>query len=290
LPRTRCLARCYNSEVEKFVLKTVIPRSFSGTACDFLAAQAGISRSRIKDAMNKGAVWMKRKNRGRLGRVRRARVPLSAGDHIEFYYDEKLLAIEPPGAQCINDQGRYSAWHKPAGLMAQGTMFGDHCSLLWQAEQFFKASREVFLVHRLDRETEGIMLVAHDTDAAAKLSQLFKEKTIVKEYRAVVRGDLRAKGIQGMITLPLDGRPAVTEFMVEAYDASNNATTVSVIIRTGRLHQIRRHFAMIGYPVMGDPKYGKGNKNTEGMKLVALSLRFRCPFTGRDVEYRSGDA
>jgi tRNA pseudouridine32 synthase/23S rRNA pseudouridine746 synthase len=276
--------------VEKLVLKTVTPHSFSGTVCDFLAAQTGISRGRIKDAMSKGAVWVKRKNRGRLGRVRRVRVSLFAGDHVEFHYDERLLAMEPPRAQCISDQGRYSVWHKPAGLMAQGTMFGDHCSLLRQAEQFFKASRKVFLVHRLDRETEGIMLVAHDTDAASRLSELFRKNRIVKGYSAVVRGDLRAKGKEGVIALPLDGKPGITEFVVRAYDASSNATTVNMIIRTGRFHQIRRHFDMIGFPVRGDPKYGKGNKNTEGMKLCALSLRFCCPFTGRDVEYRLGGA
>jgi tRNA pseudouridine32 synthase/23S rRNA pseudouridine746 synthase len=284
-----CCVWCYNNQVEKFVLKTVIPHSFSGTTCDFLAGQSDISRGRIKDAMSKGAVWVKRKNRRRLRRVRRATMPLFAGDHIEFYYDERLLAAKPPGARCINDQGRYSVWHKPAGLMAQGTMFGDHCSLLRQAELFFRASREVFLVHRLDRETEGIMLVAHDADAAARLSEFFREKTIIKEYRAVVRGDLRAKGKEGVISLPLDERPAVTEFAVRSFDASSNTTTVNMIIRTGRRHQIRRHLDMIGFPVMGDPKYGKGNKNTEGMKLLALSLRFRCPFAGRDVEYRSDD-
>jgi tRNA pseudouridine32 synthase/23S rRNA pseudouridine746 synthase len=103
--------------MEKFVLKTVLPHSFRGTVCDFLAAQSGISRGRIKDAMSKGAVWMKRKNRGRLGRVRRA-PPLFAGDHLEFYYDERLLAAKRPEARCINDQGRYSVWHKPPGLVA----------------------------------------------------------------------------------------------------------------------------------------------------------------------------
>jgi tRNA pseudouridine32 synthase/23S rRNA pseudouridine746 synthase len=91
------------------------------------------------------------------------------------------------------------------------------------------------------------------------------------------------------LRLPLGGREAVTEFAVRSYDAAGNTTTVDVVIRTGRLHQIRRHFDMIGFPVMGDPRYGKGNKNTEGMKLHALSLRFRCPFTGSDVEYYSGD-
>ncbi len=276
--------------VRKFILKKVIPPSFSGTSPDFLVRESGISRARIEDAMNKGAVWIRRRNRGRPGRLRKATAPVFGGDYIELHYDERLLAARPTEARCISDQGRYSVWHKPAGLLAQGTMFGDHCSLLRQADLFFKTSREVFLVHRLDRETAGLMLVAHDRDAAAKLSALFREKKIIKEYSAVVLGDLSTTGTEGVIRLPLDGKPAVTGFEVRSYDAERNTTEVNVVIGTGRLHQIRRHFDMIGFPVMGDPKYGKGNKNTEGMKLSALSLRFRCPFTGRDVEYELGGA
>jgi tRNA pseudouridine32 synthase/23S rRNA pseudouridine746 synthase len=56
---------------------------------------------------------------------------------------------------------------------------------------------------------------------------------------------------------------------------------VDVIIRTRRKHQIRLHFEMIGFPVMGDPRYGEGNKNTEGMKLTATALEFKCPCSGK---------
>ncbi len=240
--------------------------------------------------MNKGALWIKRKKRGKLGRLRRVTAPVFPGDYIEFCYDERLLAVRPKDARCICDQGRYSVWHKPAGMMAQGTMFGDHCSLLRKAELFFKSSREVFPVHRLDRETAGIMLIAHDGSAAASLSELFRVKAMIKKYRAVVLGDLRTSGEKGVIRLALDGKPAVTEFEIASHDAERNTTTVNVMIRTGRLHQIRRHFDMIGFPVIGDPKYGRGNKNAEGMKLVALSLGFRSPFTGLDVEYAADDA
>ncbi len=275
--------------VQKFILKTVIPPSFRGAACDFLARESGISKGSIKDAMDKGAVWIRRRNRGRLGRLRGATAHISGGDLVELYYDERLLACVPPQARCICKGGRYSAWHKPAGLLAQGTMFGDHCSLLRQAELFCGTSRKIFPVHRLDRETAGIMLVAHDADAAAKLSAVFREKKIIKKYMAVLAGDLRTEGMKGVIRLPLDGKPAVTEFEVNSFDAEKNTTTVNVVIHTGRLHQIRRHFDMIGFPVMGDPKYGRGNKNTEGMQLFALSLRFRCPLSGGEVEFNSGD-
>jgi len=238
------------------------------TACDFLASKTGLSKMKVKDAMNKGAVWIKKK--GRLARLRKATTLLQTGAHIELHYDENLLSLAPPKPALISDQVHYSVWLKPAGLMAQGTMFGDHCSLLRQAELFFQMKRPVFLVHRLDRESHGIMLVAHSKEAAAKLSELFQKKEIVKEYRVEVLGSLGEVGKKGAIDLPLDGKPAVTEYEVLSHDVQKNTTAVSAFIKTGRLHQIRRHFDFIGHPVMGDPKYGKGNKNKEGMKLTAV--------------------
>ncbi len=82
------------------------------------------------------------------------------------------------------------------------------------------------------------------------------------------------------IQIPLDDKLAITEYKVGSYNSSSNTTRVDVIIRTGRKHQIRRHFEMIGFPVMGDSRYGKGNKNTEGMKLTATALEFECPISG----------
>ena len=254
------------------------------TACDFLAAKTGLSKMKVKDAMNKGAVWIKKK--GRRQRLRKATTLLQTGAHIEMHYDEGLLSLVPPQPSLIRDQVHYSAWLKPSGLMAQGTMFGDHCSLLRQAELFFQMKRPVFLVHRLDRESDGIMLIAHSKEAAAKLSELFQKKEIIKEYRVEVLGNLGEPGRKGTIDLQLDSKSAATDYEVISYDPERNISTVSAYIRTGRLHQIRRHFDMIGHPVMGDPKYGKGNKNKEGMKLTAASLKFRCPFSLREVEFR----
>ena len=134
------------------------------------------------------------------------------------------------------------------------------------------------------------MLIGHRKEAAAKLSALFQNDRITKKYRTEVKGNLLEKGpsgtMRGTIDLPLDGKKAVTEYEVEAYDPVRNLSTVWVIIRTGRMHQIRRHFEMLGFPVIGDPRYGRGNKNDTGMRLEAISLAFRCPFSGKDVEYR----
>jgi tRNA pseudouridine32 synthase/23S rRNA pseudouridine746 synthase len=270
--------------MDKLIIKRTIRSNAEGTAADFLVSETGLSKSKIKDAMNKGALWIKKK-KGGARRLRGATALIKPGDSIEFHYDEKLLSIKPPEATCLIDQRHYSAWFKPAGLMAQGTMYGDHCSLMRQVELQYGSSREVYLVHRLDREASGVMLIAHSRKAAAKLSELFQANHIVKKYRVQVLGDLTGKGMEGTIDRLLDGKSAITEYKVESYDPASNTSTADVSIRTGRLHQIRRHFEMIGFPVIGDPKYGTGNKNREGMKLVAYSLQFICPFIHEEVRF-----
>ncbi len=270
--------------MQKFSLKQAVSIDDPKTACDFLVKHTGLSKNRIKDTMNKGAVWI-RKEKGKQYRIRRATATLKTGDYLSIYYDDKLLALSPLRPECIGDQRRYSVWFKPAGLMSQGTKYGDHCSLLRQAELFFKSRRKVFPVHRLDREASGIVLIAHDKTAAGKLSRLFRSQKIIKRYRARVLGNLTAQRPQGKIDLPLDDKPAVTEFAVTDYDPDSNISSVDIIIHTGRKHQIRRHFDAIGFPVMGDPRYGKGNKNNSGLKLMATALEFHCPFNDKDLVF-----
>ena len=135
----------------------------------------------------------------------------------------------------------------------------------------------------LDTVTAGLMLIAHDRQAAAQLSSLFQGNRIRKHYRARVRGAMEKR--VGEIDLPLDGKRAMTCYEVVDYDTGADVTTLDITIETGRLHQIRRHFDMIGHPLLGDPKYGTGNKNSEGLQLIASGLRFRCPFSGREMDY-----
>ncbi len=272
---------------QRFSLKHTIETDIAQTCSDYLAEHAGLSKVKIKDAMTKGAVWLARRG-GKRRRLRRAASELRCGDIVEFYYDEALLRIDPPAARCIDDQRRYSVWFKPAGLMSQGSEYGDHCSVLRQVENHFNPRRQAYLVHRLDREAAGLMLIAHDGRAAARLSQLFREHRIIKRYQVTVRGEVTPP--QGEIDLALDGKPALTRYKVSAYDHAADIARLEVEIATGRRHQIRRHFAMIGHGVMGDPRYGTGNKNREGLQLEAVGLRFQCPFSGRDMSYAGHDS
>lgn len=251
---------------------------------DFLHRHAGLSKQQLKDAAVKGAVLLRREGAAR--RLRRAKAELRVGDLIELHYDRAILALEPPLARCIADRGGYSVWCKPAGMLAQGNDFGDHCALLRIAETAWQPPRKAWLIHRLDREASGLMVVAHTQPVAANLSRQFQRNQVRKRYRVQVRGDIGAQhGPQGRIDTPLDGKPALTEYRVESWDADNDVSALAVEIRTGRLHQIRRHLAALGHPVIGDPRYGSGNKDAGGLRLAAVGLAFQCPLTRAPVEF-----
>jgi tRNA pseudouridine32 synthase/23S rRNA pseudouridine746 synthase len=269
----------------KIIFKKTVIAGDPLQACDFLAHHTGLSKARIKDAMNKGAAWICRKGRGR-ERLRRATSVLKPGDSVELFYDQTILSIDLPQARCLIDLRHYSIWDKPAGLLTQGTEYGDHCSLLRQVEMSFSPRRGAYPVHRLDREAQGLVLVAHTSQAAGKLSKLFQGRAITKRYHTEVLGLLEPG--EGTIDTPLDKKPALTRYSVLSHDPNANISTLLVEIETGRLHQIRRHLASIGHPVMGDPRYGKGNKDGKPMRLVACALEFQCPFTGKEVACRIG--
>ncbi|KPJ79001.1 MAG: hypothetical protein AMJ54_00635 [Deltaproteobacteria bacterium SG8_13] len=249
----------------------------AGSACDCLAAETGLSKSKIKAAMLKGAVRLQRPGRGRK-RIRRATATLRSGDRIELYYDDFILATIPPEASCLADNSHYSVWFKPAGLMTQGTSYGDHCALVRQVEKHFEMRRPVFAVHRLDREATGLVLLAHSRQAAARLSKLFSRRDIEKVYRAIVRGEVGPPESTGQIDRPLDGKPSVTNYRVLSFEPGENTSSLEIRTGSGRKHQVRRHLAATGHPVMGDPVYGRGTKNTNGLQLCATRLSFVCPY------------
>jgi tRNA pseudouridine32 synthase/23S rRNA pseudouridine746 synthase len=255
------------------------------TACDALARRTGLSKTSLKRAMIQGAVWLQRP-KAKMRRVRRATTAVQPGDRWTVCYDPAILDLKPPQARCLKQTSHFSIWFKPPGLMTQGTRFGDHCSLARQVEHHFQMKRKVLLVHRVDREVAGLVLVAHSREAAARFSAMLRKGALKKGYVVRVRGDLTRHPSPGRIVLDLDTKRAVTEYDTVAYDAAEDQTLVRVRIQTGRRHQIRRHLAMIGFPVMGDPRYGENNKNQSGLQLVADTISFDCPFGGGRVAIR----
>lgn len=263
----------------------IIAQDDPATACDALARRTGLSKTRLKRAMIQGAVWLHRP-KSKMRRVRRATAAVQPGDRWMVYFDPAILELDPPQARCLKVTPHYSIWFKPVGLMTQGTRFGDHCALARQVEYHFQMKRKVLLIHRIDREAAGLVLVAHSRDAAAKFSAMLRRGAIKKGYTVRVRGDLTRELSRGRIDLDLDAKHAVTEYEALSYDATANQSLVRVRIQTGRRHQIRRHLAMFGFPVMGDPQYGENNKNQSGLQLVADTISFDCPFGNGRVTVR----
>ncbi|HEY3316471.1 MAG TPA: RluA family pseudouridine synthase [Bacillota bacterium] len=153
------------------------------------------------------------------------------------------------------------------------------------------------IVHRLDRDTTGLLVVAKTDQAHLSLAEQIKDRRLKRRYLAVVSGGI--KDDRGVIEAPIarhpvdrkrmavveGGRPARTRFTVR--ERFPRATLVEAELDTGRTHQIRVHFSFIGHPVLGDPVYGPKKKVpfVEGQALHAWSISFRHPRTGEEMTF-----
>ena len=196
-----------------------------------------------------------------------------------IYEDRDLLVVNKPAGQLVH----------PAGKNIFGTLLN---SLLDYSQDFQKIER-AGIVHRLDRDTSGIIVVAKNNFSYCSLKKQFKERKVKKKYLAVVKGKfpfdrekfnfpLGRKGNQ--ITRGLsfkEGKDAITRFGV--LQTFNNATFLEVFIKTGRTHQIRATLSFLGYPVVGDKKYaGRKSRIDELIARQALhstSIEFFHPAT-----------
>jgi 23S rRNA pseudouridine1911/1915/1917 synthase len=140
-------------------------------------------------------------------------------------------------------------------------------------------------VHRLDRDTSGCILVAKSKEAFDKAVDLFKKQDISKVYHLLVMGEIKDR--ERRIDYPLENEPAVTKL----YHVSSNplASHLKASIETGRTHQIRKHLAYIGHPVLGDKTYAVRGAIPEDLRMIdrqmlhATSLRFNSPFNNRAI-------
>lgn len=253
------------------------------SALAVLEAESGLSKQKLKQAMQKGCVWWERGKQ--VQRLRRATKPLKAGDQLHLYYDVEVLATVPPTPKLIADEGAYSIWHKPYGMYSQGTKWGDHCTITRYAEQHLTPQRPAFTVHRLDRAANGLIIIAHKKTVAAAFAQLFKEHKLQKHYRAVVYGKWDLSQPELLIDSPVEDKPARSFVKGISYNETTQQSVVDVRIETGRKHQIRRHLSGMGFPLVGDRLYGD-KPQTQDLQLTAYYLAFSCPVTGFEKEYR----
>ena len=232
--------------------------------------------------MTKGAVWLTRGSATQ--RLRRATRKLRPGDQLHLYYDEQVLAEAPVRPELIADAGGYSVWRKPFGLRSQGSKWGDHCTVVRWAETHLEPERTAFTVHRLDKAANGLILVAHSKGVAAALSGLFRDRAVEKRYRAWSTGVFVPEEEPLRVAEAIDGKPAVSE--VSIVRVEGDQSLLDVRIETGRKHQVRRHLAGIGLPIVGDRLYGGGAMGGVDLQLTAYLLAFRCPVADKPVVYQ----
>ena len=181
---------------------------------------------------------------------------------------------------------------KPCGVAVQGGA-GISNPLIDDIDRIY--SKKHFLIHRLDKDTEGILIVGKTSTAAAKYSKILNSPETKKEYIALVSGNVESSS--GTIKIPLekDGRLVNAVSKYKVLEKKSDFTKLAVSIETGRMHQIRIHMAKAGHPIIGDDKYGnfklnkelKKNMGVKKLMLAAIKLElyispaekniFTCP-------------
>lgn len=271
-----------------------------GRRLDVLLSEAtGLSRSRVASLMEEGLCVSGGKEIRKAGTkvpegqeavltvpAPKEAVPQAEDIPLEILYeDEDLAVVVKPRGMVVH----------PAAGHPDGTMVN---ALLYQLDSLGGIGGELRpgIVHRLDKETSGLMLVAKNDETQEALSRMLKDREIEKHYRALAEG--KFKEPEGEIDAPIDrsrkdrkkmavdpeGRPAVTRWKVMA--EGNGCTLLDVHILTGRTHQIRVHLRSIGHPVCGDELYGfeKGVR-VPCLMLHAYSLKFNHPRTNEEMQF-----
>jgi len=191
-----------------------------------------------------------------------------------LYEDDNLLIQDLPSIplklDILYEDDNLLILNKKAGITIHPSEKTRSTTLI-QGLHFYGAKKgfKPHLVHRLDRDTSGVLVIAKNVKTARTLSHMFRNRLVKKEYITLVSGKIFG---DGFIDKPLDGSEALTEYKV--LENFRDTSLLRVILHTGRTHQIRKHFALIGNPVVGDILYGDKKVNELFKKKHNLRRQF----------------
>ncbi|MCH5138385.1 RluA family pseudouridine synthase [Clostridiaceae bacterium UIB06] len=259
------------------------------------------SRSYLQNLIEEGNVKVNEK-------LKKSNYKLKAGEKVDILIPEPVgLDVEPEDIplDIVYEDNDVIVVNKPQGMVVHpasgvynGTLVNallSHCKDLSGINGVARPG----IVHRIDKDTSGVLVIAKNDNSHNKLAEQFKDHSMTRSYIALVEGILKKD--EGTIDAPLgrhpverikiavvkDGRRAVTHYKV--LERFNNNTLVECVLETGRTHQIRVHMCHIAHPLVGDPVYGhkKQRFNLKGQLLHAKKLGFIHPSTGEYMEFQS---
>lgn len=263
-----------------------------------LADLTELTRSQANEAIKKGEVLVN-------GKVVKAKYAVKEGDEITYHLPEEevleILAEDIPLEIIYEDQD-VAVVNKPQGMVVHpsaghtsGTLVN---ALMYRIKDLSSINGVVRpgIVHRIDKDTSGLLMIAKNDNAHRSLAAELKDKKSLRQYLAIVHGNL--PNDRGVIEAPIGrsdkdrkkqaviagGRDALTRFKV--LERFGHYTLVELTLETGRTHQIRVHMAYIGHPVAGDPLYGpKKSLKGNGQFLHAATLGFTHPTTKEELVF-----
>lgn len=258
-----------------------------------------ISRSKIQNYIKSGSVKIN-------NTVKKPSCILKDGDKVEFEFpQEQELSIKPQNilVEIIYEDDNMLVVNKPSGMLTHPTTTERENTLvnalLYKYGENLSDINGVFrrgILHRLDRNTSGLLMIAKNNQAHEFLATQIKEHTIVKKYRAITKGVIKNDEFE--ICEPIGRNPDQPHKMMVKHDGKESLTKVKVLERfkentyaelnliTGRTHQIRVHLSHIKHPILNDTLYGAGMSKikTEEQVLQSYYLRFTKPFGNEIIE------
>ena len=297
-----------------------VPGDIASTRLDsWLAAQEelGLSRTKVQKLIDDGEVTVN-------GKVRPSSFQLSGGERIELLLPEPPKTDYAPEAVALDivyEDDHLAVINKPVGMVthpAAGIYSGTLVNALvhhFTQLPSIHGSERPGIVHRLDKNTSGLLLIAKQEETLLKLQRMLEQRLIKRTYLAIICGHMPKES--GKIDMPIgrssrdrtkmavveSGRAAVTEYRLR--ERFRSVELHEVNLQTGRTHQIRVHFSQLGHPVLGDPEYCGREKWVRGIfaperpiarkllelldhqALHALQLALAHPITGQPLLFKS---
>lgn len=261
----------------------------------------GVSRSKIQNAIKSGKILVNTQ-------IKKPSYVLKEGDNVEFenLIEEKSLNIEPEDIplEIVWEDENMAVVNKPSGMLTHPTPLETSGTLVnallykYGVDGLSDLNGEFRrgIVHRLDRNTSGLLMIAKNNKAHEYLANLIKNHDMTKKYHAVLKGDYpldedvinepigRHKTQPHKMTVTPDGKPSTT--ILKVLERFKEATYVELTLVTGRTHQIRVHTSFRHYPVFNDTLYGagQGKIKTQEQVLQSFYLKFAKPFSAEIIE------